>query len=274
MRIQPTSSYTAIHCTGAFRPAPPAWGPALSRAYSSFSDSKRWLDRQRNDPYVKKAQQLNLRSRGAFKLIEIDQKYHFLRSGAVCIDCGAAPGGWSEVLARKVYQGPYRWPKASDQAAAEDPAAPSAAITGTAGGGDSEKYRIFAMDLLPMAGIDGVQFFQRDFTQPESIALLKNALKGKPVNTIVSDMAPSFSGTHSIDHLRTMNLCEDVLGLAGQVLAPGGTMVCKFLVGGSEQEFRQELRNHFNKVNIYKPKASRKESSESYFVCLGKKRSP
>ncbi|RKP39860.1 ftsJ-like methyltransferase family protein [Dimargaris cristalligena] len=251
MRIQPTSSYTAIHCTGAFRPAPPAWGPALSRAYSSFSDSKRWLDRQRNDPYVKKAQQLNLRSRGAFKLIEIDQKYHFLRSGAVCIDCGAAPGGWSE-----------------------DPAAPSAAITGTAGGGDSEKYRIFAMDLLPMAGIDGVQFFQRDFTQPESIALLKNALKGKPVNTIVSDMAPSFSGTHSIDHLRTMNLCEDVLGLAGQVLAPGGTMVCKFLVGGSEQEFRQELRNHFNKVNIYKPKASRKESSESYFVCLGKKRSP
>ncbi|KAJ1925504.1 2' O-ribose methyltransferase [Tieghemiomyces parasiticus] len=255
------------------RPQPQASPNSLAvaiRTYASYSDRNRWLHRQKSDPYVKKASDQNYRARSAFKLIELDDKYHLITPSALCVDCGAAPGGWSEVLAQRVYQGAFRRParigspetvKAGEGQALSPTASPTAESDGL----------VYALDLLPMQPIPGVHCLQGDFTLPATVEALRRCLGGRPADLVVSDMAPSFSGTHSIDHIRIMNLCEDAAGFARGILRPGGSFVCKFLVGGTEKDFSKELKTVFNKVIVAKPKSSRKESAEAFFVCLDKK---
>ncbi|KAJ1656721.1 2' O-ribose methyltransferase [Dispira simplex] len=234
----------------------------------SFSHSARWLARQKRDPYVKAAQSQQLRARSAFKLRDMDSQYGLLRSGMVVVDCGAAPGGWSTVLADKVYPPDTVLPKPRNTTPVDDHDNSSVKKGEEV---ENSPCRVLAMDLLPMQPIQGVHFFQMDFTKPESVQRLLKTLAGRPVDLVVSDMAPSFSGNRSVDHLRTMALCEDALVFADQVLRPQGSFVCKFIAGGIEQEFRRMLATKFDKVNVCKPKSSRKESAESFFVCRFKK---
>ncbi|KAJ1962336.1 hypothetical protein IWQ62_003564, partial [Dispira parvispora] len=217
-----------------------------------------WKARQQRDPYVKAAQSQQLRARSAFKLRDMDSRYGLLQSGMVVVDCGAAPGGWSTILADKVYPPDTLLPKPQSTTPADDHDNTTAR--------KEEEVRdspcqVLAIDLLPMQPIPGVHFFQMDFTKPESVQRLLKALGGRPVDLVVSDMAPSFSGNRSVDHLRTMALCEDALVFADQVLRPQGSFVCKFIAGGTEQEFRRMLATKFEKVHVCKPKSSRKESA-------------
>ncbi|KAJ1974140.1 2' O-ribose methyltransferase [Dimargaris xerosporica] len=246
--------------------------------HGSYSDPKRWLRRQHKDVYVREAQRQQLRARSAFKLREIDQKYQLIFPGARCIDCGAAPGGWSQVLAEGVYSCPQhqqRHPQFLDS----NQVGSTSSHSNSQGDNDfptpllgTEKMNsIWAVDLLPMEPIPGVTICQMDFTHPQSRARLRALLGKDLVDLIVSDMAPSFTGTHSIDHIRTMNLCEDVLHFADDLLKPGGAFVCKFIMGGTERDFKQLLQTKYTKVRVFKPKSSRADSSEAYFVCLGKR---
>ncbi|KAI8320029.1 ribosomal RNA large subunit methyltransferase J [Martensiomyces pterosporus] len=210
--------------------------------------SHRYMDRQTRDPFVKQAKTEQFRARSSFKLIEMVDRHSLIpKSESVCIvDCGAAPGGWSQVIARRV-------------------GGSSRAVAGQA------SERIIAVDLLPMRPIPGVQFIQGDFLENDTKQRLTEALDGRRVGLLLSDMAPSFTGHHSTDAARTMNLCEDVLAFADEFLGYGGSMVLKYFMGGGESELRKALREAFEKVVVEKPSASRKQSSEQYFVCIHKK---
>ncbi|MBL3285047.1 Ribosomal RNA large subunit methyltransferase E [Rickettsiales endosymbiont of Paramecium tredecaurelia] len=192
------------------------------------ASSKRWMQRHLQDPYVARAKSDDYRSRAAYKLIEINEKFKFFKHGQTVVDLGAAPGGWSQVAA-------------------------------CATGG-----RVIAMDLLEMQPIDGVEFILGDF--------LFNALSLPPhcVDVVMSDMAPNTTGHKQTDHIRIMALCQAVLDFAIIALKPGGVMICKFFQGGAQNELRNALNCSFKKVSYFKPNASRKESSESYLVAIGK----
>ncbi|KAJ1984625.1 2' O-ribose methyltransferase [Dimargaris verticillata] len=246
--------------------------------YGSYSDSKRWLRRQHKDVYVREAQRQQLRARSAFKLREIDEKYRLIFPGARCIDCGAAPGGWSQVLAEGVYsrqQRPLKRPQTADSNQKDSTSSHKSSQSDNSLPTSLHEMEtadsIWAVDLLPMEPISGVTVCQMDFTLPQAKARLRALLGGELVDLIVSDMAPSFTGTHSIDHIRTMNLCEDALYFAQDLLRPGGAFVCKFIMGGTEREFKLLLQTKYTKVRVFKPKSSRADSSEAYFVCLGKR---
>jgi len=204
--------------------------------------STRWLQRQLNDPYVAAAKRQGLRSRAAFKLMEIDDAHGLLKSGQCVVDLGAAPGGWSQVAAEKV-MGP--------------------------GGG-----RVIALDLAEMEPIAGVEFLQLDFTAANAHEILAKQLSGRPVDLVLSDMAAPATGHKQTDHLRIVALCEAAFDFAGTVLAPDGAFLCKVLQGGTEQRLLSELKRCFKRVRHVKPRASRAGSAELYVLAEGYRGSP
>ena len=196
--------------------------------------SKRWLERQLNDPYVHAAKAKGFRSRAAFKIVELDDKYRFLKKGARILDLGAAPGGWSQIAAERV--GP----------------------TG----------RVVAMDILEMEPIDRVTIFKVDMLDAGTPALLVEALGG-PADVVLTDMAAPTTGHRATDHLRTTALLEAALDMAEEVLKPGGIFVGKAFRGGAENELLQRMKKSFTSVKHVKPPASRAESVELYLVAMG-----
>jgi 23S rRNA (uridine2552-2'-O)-methyltransferase len=196
------------------------------------------------DPYVLAAQRQGLRSRAAYKLMELDDRFHFLKSGARVVDLGAAPGGWSLVAAERV------------RATASD---------GKAG-------RVVAIDLEEVAPIAGVAILHLDFLADDAPAQLRAALGGS-ADVVLSDMAAPATGHTRTDHLRIMALLEAALDFALNVLAPGGAFIGKVLRGGAERELLDMLRRNFAEVRHVKPPASRKESAEIYVVALGFRKS-
>ena len=197
------------------------------------ASSTRWLSRQLNDPYVQKAKAEGYRSRAAYKLIELDERFDLLKRATRVVDLGIAPGGWSQVV-RKV--------------------APKAAIVG--------------IDLLPTDAIEGVTIFEMDFMADEAPAALENALDGAP-DLVISDMAANTVGHKQTDHLRTMGLVETAAHFAVDTLAPGGAFVAKVLAGGTDKDLLDLLKRHFTSVKHAKPPASRKGSSEWYVIAQG-----
>jgi 23S rRNA (uridine2552-2'-O)-methyltransferase len=198
------------------------------------ASSRAWLVRQINDPYVARAKREGFRSRAAFKLAEIDDKFHLLRPGARVVDLGAAPGGWSEIAARRV---------------------------GPSG-------RVIALDILAMKPIIGVEFLQLDFLDEAAPAKLNSLLGGK-ANIVLSDMAANATGHRQTDHLRIMALAEAAALFAREVLAPGGVFLCKVLQGGTEAGLLAELKRDFETVKHVKPPASRADSAELYLLAKG-----
>ena len=195
--------------------------------------STRWLERQLNDPYVRRAKAENYRSRAAFKLIELDERFGLLKGAKAVVDLGIAPGGWSQVVRRKVPQG-----------------------------------RVVGIDLLPTDPIDGVTILQMDFMDESAPDRLKEALGGE-ADLVLSDMAANTVGHQQTDHLRTMALVEAGLLFATEVLRPGGAYVAKVLAGGADNQLVAELKRHFTTVKHAKPPASRKDSSEWYVIAQG-----
>ena len=195
--------------------------------------STRWLERQLNDPYVKRAKAEHYRSRAAYKLIELDERFGLLRGAKSVVDLGIAPGGWSQVVRRT---------------------APKASVVG--------------IDLLPTDPLEGVVILHMDFMAEDAPEKLNEALGG-PADLVLSDMAANTVGHQRTDHLRTMALVEAGLQFATEVLRPGGAYVAKVLAGGADHDLVAEMRRHFTTVKHAKPPASRKDSSEWYVVAQG-----
>jgi 23S rRNA (uridine2552-2'-O)-methyltransferase len=199
--------------------------------------SARWLERQLNDPFVAQARREGYRSRAAYKLIEIDDKHKLIKPGARIIDLGAAPGGWSQVAAAR-----------------------ASAREG--------RGRVIAIDLLEMDGIEGVEFRQMDFHDPQAPARLREWLGG-PADGVLSDMAANATGHRKTDQLRIVGLVELAADFASEVLAPGGFFLAKVLQGGAEGELLARLKCEFATVRHLKPKASRADSAELYLLATG-----
>lgn len=195
--------------------------------------STKWLERQLNDPYVKRAKAEGYRSRAAYKLIELDERFDFLRGCERIVDLGVAPGGWTQVARRR-----------------------------------APKARVVGIDLLATDPIDGAHLLQLDFLAEEAPDRLREALGG-PADLVMSDMAANTVGHPQTDHLRTMALVEAGLDFASEVLRPGGAFVAKVLAGGADHQLVAELKRRFATVKHAKPPASRKGSSEWYVVAQG-----
>ena len=196
--------------------------------------SKLWLERQLNDPYVVRAKREGYRSRASYKLIEIDDKHHFLKSGARVLDLGAAPGGWSQVAAQRI----------------------------------GKKGRIVAIDILEIDPLTGVDFRLLDFLNPNAPEILRGMLGG-PADVVLSDMAANATGHRQTDHLKIMALVEAAAEFAAEVLSPGGTFVSKVLQGGTENALLADLKRRFITVKHIKPAASRADSAELYLLATG-----
>ena len=191
-----------------------------------------WRHRQEKDPYVQMARRDGWRSRAVYKLQQIADKEALLRPGMVCIDLGAAPGGWSQYVVQSL----------------------------------QEQVRLIAIDLLPMDGLPAVEFIQGDFTEDHVLQALMAKLENAPADLVLSDLAPNISGNKTVDHPRAMYLAELALDLAKKTLAPRGNFVCKLFQGQGVDEFVAATRQSFEKVKLVKPKASRPGSSEVYLV--------
>lgn len=198
---------------------------------TSFS-SQRWCQRQQNDPYVKLRQKAGYRSRAAFKLLQLHEKYKLFSPNQRVIDIGAAPGGWSQILTKWI--GP--------------------------------KGQVFAIDCLPMDPLPGVSFLQGDFTDPAVYEQLLELMQGAKLDWVLSDIAPNISGVRAVDQARMMHLCELCLDLARTVLKPKGGLIVKIFQGEGFDEFRKQLLQHFKQVKTLKPDASRNESREMYLI--------
>lgn len=196
------------------------------------SSSGRWKQRQARDPFVKRAQSEGWRSRAAFKLMDIDDKERLLRRGAVVLDLGAAPGGWSQVAIQRV----------------------------------GESGRVIALDILPMEPLAGVEQIQGDFTTEETMSTLDALLGEAKADLVLSDLAPNISGNWSVDQPRAMNLAELAVDTAKRTLRPGGSLVVKLFQGEGFEALIKDLRARFVTVRIRKPPASRAESREMYLV--------
>ena len=196
--------------------------------------SRAWLARQLNDPYVARAKREGYRSRAAYKLAEIDDKARFLKKGARVIDLGAAPGGWSQVAAKRV----------------------------------GAEGRVVAIDVLPMTPVAGVDFIHLDFLDPSAPEKLKELLGGA-ADVVLSDMAANATGHARTDHLKIMALVEAAAEFAREVLAPGGTFLAKVLQGGTEASLLAALKRDFKQVKHVKPPASRTDSAELYLLATG-----
>ena len=196
--------------------------------------SRAWLERQISDPYVARAKREGFRSRAAYKLAEIDDKYRLLRPGAHVVDLGAAPGGWSEIAARRI----------------------------------GARGRVIAIDILEMKPVAGVEFLQLDFLDETAPARLKAMLDGK-ADVVLSDMAANATGHRQTDHLRIMALAEAAAHFAREVLSKGGSFLCKVLQGGTEAALLAALKQDFASVKHVKPPASRSDSAELYLLARG-----
>jgi 23S rRNA (uridine2552-2'-O)-methyltransferase len=194
--------------------------------------SRRWLAEHFDDQFVKMAQQQGLRSRAAFKLMELDEKYRLIKKGMRVVDLGSAPGSWTQVVQR---------------------------ILGESG-------QLIALDILPMDPLPDVSFIQGDFTEGEPLALLEEALSGQNADLVLSDMAPNMSGMGAVDQPRAMYLAELALDFASKRLKPGGSFVVKVFHGEGFDDFVKETRALFEKVKIRKPSASRPRSREVYIL--------
>jgi 23S rRNA (uridine2552-2'-O)-methyltransferase len=199
--------------------------------------SKQWMREHVNDPFVQLAKKEGYRSRAAYKLLEIDAKDHLLKPGAVVVDLGATPGGWSQIAAKKV---------------------------GRSG-------RVIALDLLPLDPLAGVDFIQGDFRDDAVLKQLEDLLQGKPVGLVISDMAPNISGVVSADQARAMHLAELAMEFALEHLEPQGSFLVKVFQGEGFEEYYKLMRSRFTRVVTRKPKASRDRSSEVYLLASGKK---
>jgi 23S rRNA (uridine2552-2'-O)-methyltransferase len=208
-------------------------GRRVKTARGRTASSTRWLERQLNDPYVKQAKAEGYRSRAAYKLAELDERFALLKGVQRVVDLGIAPGGWSQIVRKR---------------------APKAAVVG--------------IDLLPTEPLDGVTILQMDFMADAAPVALTNALGGAP-DLVMSDMAANTVGHKQTDHLRTMGLVETAADFAIEVLAPGGGFVAKVLAGGTDAELLALLKRHFRTVKHAKPPASRKGSSEWYVIAQG-----
>jgi 23S rRNA (uridine2552-2'-O)-methyltransferase len=205
----------------------------LKTARGRRASSTRWLERQLNDPYVRRAKAENYRSRAAYKLLELDERFGLLKGVKSVVDLGIAPGGWSQVVRRRIPQA-----------------------------------RIVGIDLLPTDPIDGVTILQMDFMAEDAAASLRQALGG-PADLVLSDMAANTVGHQQTDHLRTMGLVEAGLDFAAEILRPGGAFVAKVLAGGADSALVAAMKRHFASVKHAKPPASRKGSSEWYVIAQG-----
>jgi 23S rRNA (uridine2552-2'-O)-methyltransferase len=194
--------------------------------------SRRWMQRHVNDEYVQRAQREGYRSRAAYKLLELQEKDRLIKPGMVVVDLGAAPGGWSQVAGDLV----------------------------------GRNGRVFAMDILPMDPLPNVDFLQGDFRDQEVLDGLLARLDGRPVDLVISDMAPNVSGNAAVDQPRSMYLCELALDFARRVLKPGGTLVMKVFQGEGFDELFRDTRTSFKRVLTRKPKSSRPKSREVYLV--------
>ncbi|KMO16742.1 RlmE family RNA methyltransferase [Methylobacterium indicum] len=203
--------------------------------------SKLWLERQLNDPYVARAKREGYRSRAAFKLLEIDERFRLLKPGQRVVDLGAAPGGWSQVAAAKVGSHP---------------------------GAPAPRGRVVGIDLLEIEPMPGVDFVTLDFLDPTAPGLLTEMLGG-PADVVMSDMAANATGHKKTDHLRIMGLAETALAFAREILAPGGLYLAKVLQGGTEGGLLTDLKRDFSNVRHVKPAASRADSSELYVLATG-----
>jgi 23S rRNA (uridine2552-2'-O)-methyltransferase len=199
--------------------------------------SKLWLERQLNDPYVARARREGWRSRAAFKLIEMDDKHRLIKPGARVVDLGAAPGGWSQVAAKRA-------------------------------GAADRKGRVVGIDLLEMGAIPGVDILQLDFLDPAAPDRLK-ALLGGPADVVLSDMAANATGHRKTDHIKIVALAETAADFAREVLSPGGAFLCKVLQGGTEATLLASLKRDFTTVKHLKPSASRADSAELYLLAMG-----
>lgn len=199
---------------------------------------KIWLERQLNDPYVAEARRQGLRSRAAFKLKEIDDKYRFLKPGGKIVDLGAAPGGWSQIAAERV--------KAQEG-----------------------RGLVIAIDMHGMDPLPGVVIFKKDFLEDDAPALLIDALGGDKADAVISDMAAHATGHRQTDHILIMGLAEAAFDFAKDVLKPGGTFLAKVLRGGTEGEVLRELKKDFATVRHVKPMSSRDDSAELFVLATG-----
>jgi 23S rRNA (uridine2552-2'-O)-methyltransferase len=206
------------------------------RSGNRSQSSRLWLERQLNDPYVARAKREGMRSRAAYKLIEIDDKARFLKKGARVVDLGAAPGGWSQVAAQRVD-------------------APG-------------QGRVIAIDLLPMEPVPGVNFIELDFLDEAAPAKLMQMIGG-PADVVLSDMAANATGHARTDHLKIMALVEAAAEFARDLLAPGGTFLAKVLQGGTEAALLASLKRDYKSVKHVKPPASRADSAELYLLATG-----
>lgn len=196
------------------------------------NSSSRWLARQDNDPFVKKAKSEGYRSRAVYKLLEIQEKYNIIKPGDTVIDLGAAPGSWSEITAKLV----------------------------------GDKGNVIALDLLPIEKIKNVDIIQGDFREESVLQELLSLVGTKTVNLVISDMAPNLTGIKTVDQAKAMYLSELVLELSKEVLNAGGDMLVKLFSGAGFDNYISLVRQHFATIVIKKPKASRKESREVYLL--------
>lgn len=202
------------------------------------TSSTRWLQRQLNDPYVKQAKAEGYRSRAAYKLLELQEKYKLLKPGMRVVDLGAAPGGWSQVAADITKAGQL----------------------GT--------LPVLAIDILPMQPLPGVEAIQLDFMADSASDTIIAKLGGK-IDCVLSDMAPNTTGHAATDHIRIIAICEAAFYFACEILAEGGSFICKVRQGGTEQELLKAMKSRFSSVQHAKPAASRKDSAETYAVAKG-----
>ncbi len=200
--------------------------------------STRWLERQINDPYVARAKHEGFRSRSAFKLAEIDDEFQFLKPGGRVVDLGAAPGGWSQIAARRT-------------------------------NADAGEGKVVAIDMHGIEPIAGVTIFKQDFLEEGAAHELIKALGGDRADAVVSDMAAHATGHRQTDHFKIMALADAGLEFARKVLKPGGTYVCKVLRGGAEGELLAEMKREFRAVKHFKPASSREDSAELFLVATG-----
>ncbi len=212
--------------------------------------NKAWLHDHLTDPYVKLAQKEGYRARAAYKLKEIDEAFGLVRPGQVVVDLGAAPGAWSQYLRRRF--------------------APKTAGVGGAAPGELDGT-IIALDLLEFEPIDGVHFIQGDFREDAVLAQLEAALAGRPVDLVVSDMAPNLSGIASSDSARVAHLVELAVDFAGRHLKPEGALVAKVFHGSGYSQLVELFKRHFRVVKPIKPKSSRDKSAETFLVGIGLK---
>ena len=210
----------------------------LRRGGRRSKSSAQWLQRQLNDPYVGEAKAQGFRGRAAFKIQQMNNQFHFFKTGARVVDLGCAPGGWSQVAVKAVHS-------------------------------SAEKPLVIGLDLLPTDPIEGALLLQRDFREPAVANELIELLGGQKADVVMSDMAANTTGNHMVDHMRIMGLVETAYHFAVKVLAEGGFFIAKIFQGGTEKKLLDQMKQDFQQVKHVKPEASRKDSSEFYVVATG-----